>query len=435
MWHFLAIVSVFCRAMLGRNFSAFLFILAFFHWDCYALFFWCTIGRWCSIGWLWLLTLLVVFCCALLLIATLILINCPALLVRDLFTVVKVKCPTLFPWHNFAVVAGCFCIGCFLLAVTFLTLLPFHISVFLNVDLPALFVRDFFARLLGLFVTFQFFGCPALLFRYFHTAFHVITMFMRYILAALTVCSLAELFRNAFTLLIIGGMALLLRYALTLLIICCMTLLFRYIFTLLIIRCVTLLLGSVCTFLLISCVALLLVFTFLLWDIFTCLPVVIRRLTLLLVSSLAHLLVFTILLWFFCTFFVIHCIAAFLRHLFAFLVINCLAVLLGYFLALLVVNCFAVLLGYLVTLLVINCLAVLLWYLLALLAVGGGALFVVLALILVLSLALLLWNCCALVFIHRVAHISISDLTLCLHPGFAGTDIVKLASTTTRKRL
>jgi len=127
--------------------------VALFDWDTFTLLFWCTIGR-CSIGWLWLGAVLLVLSCAFLLVTTFLLVHCPALLVWDLLAVVEVERATLFSGYDFTIVTCRFCVKRFFLSITFLTLLSFHVSVFLYVDLPAFLVWNFYAGCLRFFVAF-----------------------------------------------------------------------------------------------------------------------------------------------------------------------------------------------------------------------------------------------------------------------------------------
>jgi len=92
--------------------------------------------------------LLSVFSHTLLLPPTFLFIHRSAVLFGDLFAVVEIKSPAFFPGLNFTIVTCNFAVGCFFLAITFLTLFSFHVSVLFNVNFPTFLVWYFLTGLL-----------------------------------------------------------------------------------------------------------------------------------------------------------------------------------------------------------------------------------------------------------------------------------------------
>ena len=125
--------------LLVRHLVAFLRPATLLIWDLFAHFFWSPIGR-LAIGRLRLCAVGVVFGLAVLNLLAVVPVFRLTALLRDLLAVIEVDRPALLSWDQFAVFLLLLDRVFFLPSITFLTFLPFYVTVLLHVDLPTFLV-------------------------------------------------------------------------------------------------------------------------------------------------------------------------------------------------------------------------------------------------------------------------------------------------------
>ena len=161
MWNFLALVPILRAALLVRHLGnghddhdknyyddgdllvrhlvAFLRPATLLVWDLFAHFFWSPVSR-LAIGRLRLCAVGVVFGLAVLNLFAVVPVFRLATLLWNLLAVVEVDRPALLSWDQFAVFLLLLGRVFFLPSITFLTFLPFYVTVLLHVDLPTFLV-------------------------------------------------------------------------------------------------------------------------------------------------------------------------------------------------------------------------------------------------------------------------------------------------------